>query len=92
MSSEEADLLRRPRVMRSVGPATGSPMLAGRDLFNVSTNAKIGLERPERRSGGGAGEWKVTVEKELPTSWSPGTAMASPLVIESPLPHPLVPF
>lgn len=78
MSSGEADQPRRHTVMRSVGPSTGSPMFAGRDLFNISTNAKIGLERQERRSGGGAGEWKVTVEKELPTSWSAGTAMASP--------------
>lgn len=44
MSSRAADLLRRHRVMRSVGPSVGSPTSTGRDLFSVSINVKIRLE------------------------------------------------
>lgn len=51
--------------MRSVGPSMGSPRFTRRDLFSISINAKIRLEsRQDGRSGGGAGEWKVTVETD----------------------------
>lgn len=51
MSSRAADLLRRHGVMRSVGPSMGSPMFTGHDLFIVSMNAEIRLERRSRGWG-----------------------------------------
>lgn len=53
MSSRAADLLRRHRVMRSVGPSMGSSTFTGRDLFSVSINVKIRLEGKEGEVGVG---------------------------------------
>lgn len=90
MGSRAADLLRRHRVMRSVGPSAGSPTFTGRDLFSVSINVKIRLEGKNGEVGVGQVNgkllWRITAFNFLVPWHSHG--ISRPLSVESPMTSP----
>lgn len=94
MSSKAADLLRRHRVMKSVGPSMGSPMFTGRDLFIVSINVKIRLEGKKGEVGvgqvNGKLQWRIIAFHFLVPWHCHGTAW--PLITKSPITSPSQPI